>query len=126
MVILIAETLYEVIVKNVDTKPGGTHIMLIDDYAMFSIVYGARDTRRQAHFLRLMCKWFRKMFIFFQKESLSKEEIGMIYDMSTDIAFLQLHPDSYGPVCTNNSKFVCDLLKIRTDRRVTHDVRMKF
>lgn len=108
--------------KNAISRPGRTHIMIIDDYAIFSVVCGCRNARLQMQFLRSINKQFRKIFLFFLKDSLSTEEIAMIYDISSDIAFLQLHPESYGTICNSSSKFICDLLKIRPDRKVTHDV----
>lgn len=109
--------------KAAASKPGKSHILVVDDYSLLSVLSSDRDSDKLSNFVRLLSSRIRKMFLFFSKGTLSTEEVTLLYHNATDIAYLQLHPDSVtGSVCDSNSMFMCELLKIRADRRVSHDV----
>ncbi|CAL8073280.1 unnamed protein product [Orchesella dallaii] len=118
---VVLENVFEDLMNNVSSKPGRTHIMFMDDYSIFSILSTSRDIKRQSRFLNLVKKRFRKMFLFFHKDTLTSQEIGIVYDVASDICYLQSHPGAVGSSCNSSSKFLCDLLKIRPNRRVTHE-----
>lgn len=108
--------------KNIKVKQDRNHVLIIDDYSVFSTLSCARDVGLLSEFLRLISKRLKKMFLFFCKETLSAEETAVVYNLASDLAYLQLLPESIGSICNNTKRFSCDLLKIRHDRRVSHEV----
>jgi hypothetical protein len=90
-----------------------TNILIIDDFFMVSLLAGSRDCKRIRQFLRKSSQHVDKMFIFSHKETINPSETGVVYDVASAIAVLSASQSKY---------FVCDLLKIKPERRVTHEV----
>ncbi|ODN02874.1 hypothetical protein Ocin01_03795 [Orchesella cincta] len=115
---VVLENIFESLLNNISSKPGRAHIMIMDDYSVFSILSTSRDFKRQSRFLNVMKKRFRKMFLFFHKDTLSSEEVGIVYEIASDICYLQPHPGAVGFNCSSSSNG-SDMLKNLTTFKLT-------
>lgn len=124
---MILEQVYEEIMKTALSKPGRPQVLIVDDYALFAVMCCERNVQREGQFLKLLSgRGFKKIVLFFNTECVSKEEMMMISGISSDIACLTVHPDSAKVGTVSGWKFLCLLLKMRMDRKVSHEVNKYF
>lgn len=112
--------------QNVKKQPNSSHVLIIDDFSTFSLLSANRDCSKIASFLKRCCKKFQRVFTFSNQNTLSRLEISKLYEVASAVAVLGCYHGSGGlPNEVAHAKktiLVCDLLKIREERRVSHEV----
>jgi len=99
------------------------HIAVIDDLSLLSLLSATRDGSRLSKFLRLICRQFDRTFVFGNSSTLTNQEISRLYEVGTAVAVLGKHQDerSYRTKTSEPLTMVCDLLKLRNEKRASHE-----
>jgi len=106
--------------EHVDAR----HIVIIEDLSLLSLLSALRDSSRLSKFLRLICRNFDRTFVFGNSSTLTNQEISSLYEIGTAVAVLGKHHQeerNYRTKASEPLTMVCDLLKLRNEKRVSHE-----
>ncbi len=111
--------------QNMKKHEDSTHVLIIDDFSLFSVLSADRDCIKIGNFLKRFCSKLHRVFTFANQNTLTSPEISKLYEVASAVAVLT----SLQQGTQNNEQFqaqknilICDLLKIREERRVSHEV----
>jgi len=115
------DQLYQEFSSNIRKRgSGGMNVVIIDEFYMFSVLESDRNCTQLRQFLRKTSSQVEKMFVFGHREAINAAETNVLYDVASAVAVLSLN--SIVGDSLQLMSFTCDLLMMKPERRVTHEV----